>query len=74
MTGRQVLFEFTVIGDVARCAAVDAETGFEVVAVGPAHGPRAALENLALRKLERAMAGQEPPEEPGPPPRPGKLA
>lgn len=73
MTGRRVLFEYVIVGDVARCAAVDAETGLEVVAVGPAHGPRAALEFLAMKKLERALEGPRPPVEPAPPPRRGKL-
>lgn len=72
--GREVLFEFTILGDVMRCAAVDSETGLEVVAVGPAAGPRAALENLALRKLDRALHGGGDDADPPPPPRRGTLA
>ena len=33
MTDRRILFEFTVLGDVARCAAVDAETGVEASSI-----------------------------------------
>lgn len=73
MSGREVLFEHTVVGDVARCAAVDPETGLEVVAVGPAHGSRAALEFLAMRKLERALRGPAEPAEALPSSRRGKL-
>lgn len=51
-----VLFELTVLGDVARMAAVDEATGTEVVVVGPARTARFELEALALRKLEKMLA------------------
>jgi hypothetical protein len=53
-----VLFELTVLGDVARMAAVDEATGVEAVVMGPARTPRFELEALALRKLERLLAGK----------------
>lgn len=68
---REVIFEITQIGGVARCAAVDVETGAEAIIQGPASAARADLEALALRKLERmltAQAGSGPTVK-----RPGKL-
>jgi hypothetical protein len=53
---RSVLFEYTTIGAWARVAAIDEATGVEVVAIGPVGAERSALERLALRKLERALA------------------
>lgn len=71
MTDREVLFEFTIVGDYMRAAAIDIETGVEVVVMGPAQGPREGLEVIALRKLERAL---QPPKAPQPSPRKGTLA
>lgn len=67
----QVIFEITRVGDVQRIAAVDVATGVEVVVQAPASAALADVRALALRKLERALAGGEgdaPPAE-----RPGKL-
>jgi hypothetical protein len=64
VTDREVLFEFTVVGDYMRAAAIDVETGIEVVVLGPAAAPREGLEQIALRKLERALgspADETPP-------------
>jgi hypothetical protein len=71
MREREVLFEITMVGDVARVAAVDGETGLEVVIMGPAGASRSDLEALALRKLERALAAKD---DAVPPPRRGTLA
>jgi len=51
-----VIFELTVLGDVARMAAVDEATGTEAVVVGSARTARSDLEALALRKLEKLLA------------------
>ncbi|QCI67572.1 DUF6898 family protein [Phreatobacter stygius] len=58
---REVYFEFTPIGQVVRVAAVCAETGVEVIVMGPASATRRDLEQLALRKLEwrLAQAGED---------------
>jgi hypothetical protein len=53
---RTVYFEFVSIGAQVRVAAIDAESGIEVVVFGPASTPRGDLERLALRKLERRLA------------------
>lgn len=54
--GREVFFEFTVIGATVKATAIDAETGIEVSVVGPAAATRAHLQRLALAKLERRLA------------------
>jgi hypothetical protein len=69
---REVIFEVTRIGDAQRVAAVDVATGVEVVIQAPAHAALADVRTLALRKLERALAGDHEDEEP-PPQRPGKI-
>lgn len=68
----EVIFEIVRIGDVQRVAAIDAATGVEVVIQAPANAALADVRALALRKLERALAGDES-DESTPPPRPGKL-
>jgi hypothetical protein len=52
-----VIFEITRLGDVQRVAAIDVETGTEVVVQAPAQAGLADVRALALRKLERALAG-----------------
>jgi hypothetical protein len=68
-SGREVIFEIRRLGDIQRVAAIDAASGVEVVIQAPASAPRADVEALALRKLERALAGEQP----APVSRPGKL-
>jgi hypothetical protein len=54
---REVIFEITRVGDVQRIAAVDVATGVEVVVQAPASAALADVRALALKKLERALAG-----------------
>lgn len=68
---REVIFEIAHVGDAQRVAAIDVATGIEVVIQAPGHAALADVRALALRKLERALAGDHS-EEP-PPERPGKL-
>lgn len=65
----EVIFEITRIGDIQRVAAVHAATGVEVVVQAPASAALVDVRALALKKLERALAGDASP----PPDRPGKL-
>lgn len=67
---REVIFEVTRVGDAQRVAAIDIETGIEVVVQAPAGAALVDVRALALRKLERALRGEE---DASPPPRPGKL-
>lgn len=66
----EVIFEITRIGDAQRVAAIDVATGVEVVIQAPANAALADVRALALRKLEKALAGED---ESAPPQRPGKL-
>jgi len=68
-----VFFEITRIGDVQRVAAIDAATGVEVVIQAPANAALADVRALAMRKLERALSGDEGDDGPPPRPRPGKI-
>ena len=56
---REVLFEFTSVGTVMKVAAIDAETGIEVMVMGPSHASRADLQKLAMAKLKKRLAGSE---------------
>ena len=67
---REVIFEIVRIGDAQRVAAIDVATGTEVVVQAPANAALVDVRALALRKLERKLAGEE---EAPPPERPGKL-
>ncbi len=69
--GREVLFEFIQAGPQMRVAALDPESGVEVVVITPVTATRAQMQALALAKLQRRLAGdsQLPPRRP-----PGKYA
>jgi hypothetical protein len=54
--GREIFFEFTVIGATVKASAIDSVTGIEVSIVGPVSASRAHLQRLALAKLERRLA------------------
>lgn len=56
---REVLFEFMAVGAVTKVVAIDAETGIEVMVMGPTHASRADLQKLALAKLKRRLSGPE---------------
>ena len=73
MSRRAVYFEHTTLGDVARLAAVDGETGVEAVVMGPARMARSDLEALALRKLDMLLR-EDQVVAPAPKPRRGRLA
>lgn len=53
---REVFFETVRTGGVLRCAAIDSETGLEVVVFGPPESAGPAIEQLALAKLTRALS------------------
>ena len=69
---RDVILEVTRVGDIQRVAAIDLESGKEVVIQAPAHAALADVRALVLRKLERALTGDDGEGEP-PPARPGKI-
>lgn len=53
--GREVILEFTQIGNSVKVTAVDPVTMVEVSIVGPATAGRAILRANAVRKLEYAL-------------------
>ncbi|HWL71603.1 MAG TPA: hypothetical protein VNS22_24935 [Geminicoccus sp.] len=53
--GEPPILEYRRIGRLLRVAAIDPDTGTEVVIQGRASGDHAALERLALRKLAWAL-------------------
>jgi hypothetical protein len=55
--GGEVIFETVRIGEIQRVAAIHVATGTEVVVQAPAAAALADVRALALRKLERALAG-----------------
>jgi hypothetical protein len=54
---RDVIFEMVRLGDTQRVAAIDVDSGVEVVVIAPANAALADVRALALKKLERALAG-----------------
>jgi hypothetical protein len=52
----EVYFEITIIGTSAKVVALDAATGIEVAAIGPANASLADLKRLALGKLKARIA------------------
>ena len=53
----EVYFEFTQVGGQMRVAAIDPVTTTEVVVITPITATRIQMQNLALAKLKRRLAG-----------------
>jgi hypothetical protein len=66
----EVYFEFVQLGQQMRVAAVDAATGTEVVVIAPSTASQQQMQQAALAKLRRKLAGADP----APPPSAGKFA
>jgi len=56
MPAGEVLFEYRRIGNQVRVAALDPETGTEVVVVVPPNAPRRQIAQIAVAKLRRKLA------------------
>ncbi len=56
MAGREVIFEFTRIGNAVKVTAIDAATLVEVSIQGPAATSETALRATAIRKLDYVLA------------------
>ncbi len=52
----EIYFEFRQVGKAIRVTAVDADSGTEVVVMGPASAAQSDLQDLAQRKLEARLA------------------
>ncbi|MCF6302057.1 MAG: serine hydroxymethyltransferase [Devosiaceae bacterium] len=53
---RETFFEFTSMGAQIRVAAIDAETGIEVVIIAPATASQLHMQRIAKAKLDRRLA------------------
>lgn len=56
---REVLFEFSRVGNSMKVTALDTETLVEVSVVGPATSAQAQLKATALRKLQYVLAKRQ---------------
>jgi hypothetical protein len=56
----EVYYEITLVGAVAKVAAIDGATGIEVCVVGPAHAAERELKQLAFAKLRGRLASGVP--------------
>ncbi|MCD7060786.1 DUF6898 family protein [Pelagibacterium xiamenense] len=52
---REILFEFRPVGQQVRVAAIDPETGIEVIVVAPLTATEAQMKSIALAKLRRRL-------------------
>lgn len=52
----QIYFEFASIGGQVRVAALDSETGIEVIIIAPNSASQAQMQQIAKAKLERRLA------------------
>ena len=59
MGEREVLFEFTQIGQQMRVSAIDADTKIEVIVITPVTASRYQMQALAMSKLKRRLAEGE---------------
>jgi len=55
-TSREILFEFRPMGQQVRVAAIDAETGTEVIVIAPISASQLNMQRVATAKLERKLA------------------
>lgn len=55
-TGRQIFFEFQTVGVQVRVAAIDSETGIEVIIIAPKTASQVQMQTIAKAKLERRLA------------------
>ncbi len=55
-TAREILFEFRPLGSQVRVAAIDAQTGTEVIVIAPISASQLNMQRVATAKLERKLA------------------
>ncbi|HEY0034774.1 MAG TPA: serine hydroxymethyltransferase [Devosia sp.] len=60
MAATEVLFEFVQVGPQMRVAAVDAESGVEVVVICPVSASKPQMQQLALAKLHKKLGAAQP--------------
>ena len=57
----EVYFEFSQVGRQMRVAAIDADTGIEVIVITPVSATKAQMQQLALGKLRKKLGATTPP-------------
>ena len=55
----EIYFEFTSIGGQVRVAALDADTGIEVIVIAPNSASQVQMQQIAKAKLERRLAKEQ---------------
>lgn len=65
----EIYFEFSQVGRQMRVAAIDADTGVEVIVITPISATKHQMQQLALAKLRKKLAETMPPTIP-----PGRFA
>jgi len=58
MGEREVLFEFTQVGQQMRVSAIDADTRTEIVLIAPLSATRYQMQTLAMAKLKRKLESE----------------
>ncbi len=53
---REILFEFRPMGSQVRVAAIDADTGAEVIVIAPIGASQLDMQRVAIAKLKRKLA------------------
>jgi hypothetical protein len=56
----EVFFEFVQIGQQMRVAAIDVDTGTEVIVIAPVKTARSHMQQVALAKLRKKLADSQP--------------
>ena len=57
----EIYFEFSQVGRQMRVAAIDADTGVEVIVITPVSATKMQMQQLALGKLRKKLAQGAPP-------------
>ena len=60
MADGEVYFEFVQMGQQTRVAAIDAATGIEVIVITPRAATKLQMQQVALAKLRKKLAGTSP--------------
>jgi hypothetical protein len=60
MTEGEILFEFVQVGKQMRVAAIDAQTGIEVIVITPVSASKVQMQQLALAKLRKKQNAAQP--------------
>ncbi|MBJ6986828.1 MULTISPECIES: hypothetical protein [unclassified Devosia] len=61
----EVFFEFVQLGQQMRVAAIDVDSGTEVIVIAPVNTARGHMQQLALAKLRKKLAQTQPTPPPG---------